>query len=78
MLARRKLRFFNSDGSPDNIFLNNNLAQAKSELFWIPRAPKKEQNYEFACVRNARISARKEVGAPLVRFQQRSDLDLIT
>lgn len=78
MLARGKLGLLNSDGSPDNIFFNDNLTQANGELFWLARAREKERGYKFVCVKNTRISARKKVGAPLVKLQQQNALDLIT
>ncbi|CAN7947522.1 unnamed protein product [Ixodes hexagonus] len=77
MQARGKLRLLSTDDSPERVFFNDNLTQTNRELFWLARTRGKELGYKFVWVKNARIFARKQEGAPHVRILQRSDLNLI-
>lgn len=59
------------------LFFNENLTQTNSELFWKARSKGKEKQYRYVWVRNANIYAKKTEGAPLVRVNCISDLELI-
>lgn len=59
------------------LFFNENLTPTNRELFWKARSKGKEKQYRFVWVKNANIYAKKTEGAPLVRVNCISDLELI-
>lgn len=77
MQARGKLRLLSRGGPPEKLYFNDSLTKTNKELFWLARSRARECGYKFVWVKNARIFARKEVGSPPVRIQQKSDLDLM-
>ncbi|CAN7977992.1 unnamed protein product, partial [Ixodes persulcatus] len=78
MQARGKLRLLANEGTPGKVYFNENLTPSNRELFWLARSRGRERGYKFVWVKNGRIFARKEEGAPPVRISRKRDLDLIT
>lgn len=77
MQSRSRLRQSFGSRTSERVYFNDNLTQPNRELFWMARSRGKEYGFKFVWVKNARIFARKEEGAPLIKILHRNDIDLI-
>lgn len=75
MAAKGRLRSLIAEKSVPQLFFNENLTRANSELFWKARTRAKERHFRFVWLKNGRIFAKREEGAPIVRIAQPNDLE---
>ncbi|CAN7978465.1 unnamed protein product [Ixodes persulcatus] len=75
--ARKKLRALSENDALPKMFFNENLTQAKRELFWLAKGKAREVNFKFVWTKDGRILVKKSEGTTVIHIARKSDLDKI-